>query len=111
MADNRGIHRKYTVTRTDGQDNPGMKHCACRYFVIDLDHDRHAKAALEAYAADCEGDRPQLAAELHEVLAYPFRIEYCHMDAPTKFEVFMRRDEIRQRDEELRQLKEEAPHG
>ena len=109
MADNRGIYRKYNITRTDGKDAPGMKHCGCRYFIIDLDHDPCAEAALNAYAIACEEEHPQLAADLREVLKYPagwLDIDYLRMNAPMKFEVLMQRDEIRRMDEELRQLKE-----
>ena len=114
MPDNRGIFRKFIVKRTDGQDAPGMKHCACRYFVLDLDHDPHANAALEAYTESCKEDRPQLAAELREVLRYPagwLDIDYLRMNAPTKFEVFMNRDEIRRMDEDLKKLQDSALPG
>ena len=71
MSDeNRGLYRKFDVRRTDGSSEPGGKHEHCRYFVLDLDHDPHAAAALEAYAWDCRNDYPFLAADLmDEVLA------------------------------------------
>lgn len=61
---NRGIYHKFTVTRTDGTSAPGGKHDACFYFVLDLDHDPHAKAALAAYAESCRADYPLLAKDL-----------------------------------------------
>jgi len=67
-ADVRGLHEKFIVTRTDGKSAPGEKHDGCRYFVLDLDHDPHAEAALAAYADACEADRPALAADLRSVL-------------------------------------------
>lgn len=52
----RGLYRKYDVRRTDGRDAPGEKHHGCRYFVLDLDHDPHARTAIRAYADSCEVD-------------------------------------------------------
>jgi len=60
----KGIYRKFTVTRTDGTDAPGRKHDGCRYFVLDLDHDRYAGPALQAYADACAEEYPVLAADL-----------------------------------------------
>lgn len=63
--DMRGLYRKFRVERTDGTDKePSGKHYRCRYFVLDLDHDKHAKAALCAYAKDCAAERPKLAEDL-----------------------------------------------
>jgi hypothetical protein len=59
-----GVFRKFDVRRVDGSDEPGGKHYGCRYFVLDMDHDAHAPAALRAYADSCAGTHPQLAAEL-----------------------------------------------
>lgn len=56
-----GLYNKFNVTRTDG---PGGKHDGCRYFVLDLNHDPFARAALIAYADACEGRCPELAADL-----------------------------------------------
>lgn len=58
------LYGKFVVQRTDGKDAPGEKHHDCRYFVLDVDHDPHAKAALEAYATSCEAEYPLLAADL-----------------------------------------------
>jgi hypothetical protein len=59
-----GMFLKFDVRRIDGSDGPGGKHYGCRYFVLDMDHDAHAPAALRAYADSCAGTHPQLAAEL-----------------------------------------------
>lgn len=60
----RGLHEKFTVTRNDGSSEPGGKHHGCEYFVLDLTHDKHAEAALRAYAASCSEEHPLLAADL-----------------------------------------------
>lgn len=60
-----GLYRKFEVYRTDRSDaGPGCKHWGCDYFVIDVTHDQHAKAALAAYADACEATHPQLAADM-----------------------------------------------
>jgi hypothetical protein len=60
----RGIYQKFIVKRTDGRDLPGEKHEKCQYFVLDITHDKHAPAALQAYADSCVKDYPQLSADL-----------------------------------------------
>jgi len=60
----RGFYDKFLVTRTDGQSAPGRKHHGCAYFVLDVDHDPHAVAALRAYADSCEADYPLLARDV-----------------------------------------------
>ena len=60
----RGLYDKFFVDRTDGSSAPGQKHAGCEYYVLDLDHDKHAIAALEAYAASCEAEYPLLAIDL-----------------------------------------------
>ena len=84
MPDNRGIYRKYNVTRTDGRDASGEKHHGCAYFVIDLDHDENAKVALKAYADSCRETRPLLAKHLDYLCSLEFgETEYsasCAMD-------------------------------
>lgn len=60
----RGLYGKFFVERTDGRSAPGQKHDGCEYFVLDLDHDKHAGPALEAYAASCDSEYPALAADL-----------------------------------------------
>jgi len=41
------------VARVDGASVLGGKHHNCEYFVLDLDHDPHAIAAIRAYADSC----------------------------------------------------------
>lgn len=59
-----GLHHKYDVRRVDGSDGPGGKHEDCEYFVLDLDHDQHAIAALRAYADSVETTHPLLASDM-----------------------------------------------
>ena len=59
-----GLYDKFTVFRNDGKSKPGGKHCGCEYFVLDLDHDPHAIAALFAYADSCSAEYPMLAQDL-----------------------------------------------
>lgn len=64
-----GLFNKFTVTRNDGKDAPGGSHEGCRYFVLDVTHDPHAKAALAAYADSCEPDGYKaLADDLRKLL-------------------------------------------
>lgn len=65
-AEEQGLFRKFDVRRVDGSDAPGGKHHGCEYFVLDLDHDTHAPAALRTYAQACNETHPQLSAELSE---------------------------------------------
>ncbi|HUU23765.1 MAG TPA: hypothetical protein VM389_14620 [Phycisphaerae bacterium] len=65
----KGLYGKYGIERRDGSSGPGGKHEGCRYFVLDLDHDAHAVAALAAYATSCEADYPLLADDLRALLA------------------------------------------
>jgi hypothetical protein len=57
----RGFYQKYHVTRIR---DPLGKHENCEYFVLDLKHDKFAKAALKAYIKACEKKYPSLAADL-----------------------------------------------
>ena len=61
-----GLYRKFDVTRRDGSSGAGGKHEHCEHFVLDVTHDKHAKAALTAYANACETEFPNLAADLRE---------------------------------------------
>ena len=70
----RGLYNKFTVTRTDGRDRRGDKHERCEYFVLDLDHDPHARAALLAYADSCRKEYPALSVDLFA--------KACNMDKP-----------------------------
>lgn len=56
----KGLYTKYRVERTDGSE----KHHECDYFVLDMNHDKYAKVAIEAYVKACEAEYPQLAADL-----------------------------------------------
>lgn len=62
----RGLYNKFRVERTDGKSAPGEKHHDCDYFVLDMDHDEHASAAIEAYVKSLEDaeEFPALAADL-----------------------------------------------
>lgn len=68
----RGLYEKFTVTRNDGTSEPGGKHEGCEYFVLDLTHDKHARAALMKYAESCHGEYPLLANDLWERIARGF---------------------------------------
>lgn len=61
-----GLYRKFDVRRTDGSDAPGGKHHGCEYFVLDVRHDKAAKAALTAYADAIEATHPDLARDMRE---------------------------------------------
>lgn len=65
-AEQQGVFRKFDVRRVDGSDRPGGKHEGCEYFVLDTNHDKHAAAALAAYADAVEATHPQLAADMRE---------------------------------------------
>lgn len=65
-AEQQGLFRKFEVRRVDGSDAPGGKHHGCLYFVLDIDHDPHARAALRAYADACATTHPELARDLLE---------------------------------------------
>jgi len=69
-----GLFQKFEVRQTDGSSEPGGKHEGCEYFVLDTDHDPHARAALSAYADACEFTHPLLARDLrlrHHLEALP----------------------------------------
>lgn len=68
---NRGLYHKFNIERTDGSSGPGGKHEHCEYFVLDLTHDKHAMAALAAYADSCGQEYPALAADLRRKLRHP----------------------------------------
>lgn len=63
----RGIYRKFEITRTDGSSGPGGKHQNCAYFVLDLEHDEFAIAALRAYAKACRKSHPLLADDIDRI--------------------------------------------
>jgi hypothetical protein len=60
----RGLYNKFHIQRVDGSHKPGGKHDGCEYFVLDLTHDKHAKAALLAYAESCKTEYPLLSHDL-----------------------------------------------
>jgi hypothetical protein len=66
-----GLFHKFEVTRTDGSSEPGGKHQDCAYFVLDVDHDPCAKAALAAYADAVEATHPLLAADMRTIYDLP----------------------------------------
>jgi hypothetical protein len=63
-AEQQGLFRKFDVERVDGSDEPGGKHHGCFNFVLDVDHDKHAPAAMRAYAASCRHEQPKLAQDI-----------------------------------------------
>ena len=62
----RGLYGKFFVIRTDGSSGPGGKHENCSYFVLDLNHDKFARAAIKAYADACREEYPKLSDDLYE---------------------------------------------
>jgi hypothetical protein len=62
----RGLYKKYNVSRVD---DPTGKHKDCEYFVLDLTHDKHARAALQRYTYCCELEYPELAKDLRKLSA------------------------------------------
>jgi hypothetical protein len=70
VNDSRGVYAKYRVERTDGRSAPGHKHANCSYFVLDLDHDEFAVAAVATYAKACAKKFPALAKDLKAWVAY-----------------------------------------
>jgi hypothetical protein len=63
-----GLYHKYEVRRTDGAGHAGA-HQDCRYFVLDLSHDPAARYAALDYARQIETTRPNLAADLRQLVA------------------------------------------
>lgn len=63
-----GLFAKYRVERTDGSFEPGQRHEGCFCFVLDIDHDPHARRALEAYALSCARQYPELSRDLYREL-------------------------------------------
>lgn len=62
----RGLYQKFRVERTDGTSVDGGKHDGCDYFVLDMDHDEHARAAIKGYVQSLEASNeyPILSADL-----------------------------------------------
>jgi hypothetical protein len=74
---NVGLYEKYSVKRTDGKSEPGQKHFFCKYYVLDLKHDKFARAALLAYADACKKEFPLLARDLYNI-ADEMLDDCCH---------------------------------
>ncbi len=64
----RGLYRKFSVKRLNDKKR---KHVGCSYFVLDLNHDPYAAAALRAYADACEAAFPALASDLRRNVRFP----------------------------------------
>lgn len=64
----RGLYAKFNVERLS---DPKGKHLSCDYFVLDMDHDKHALAAIAAYADSCALDYPDLARDLRRKYLSP----------------------------------------
>lgn len=63
-VEKRGIYGKYRVEKSDGSPvDPKAV-----YFTLRLDTDPHARAAVRAYAASCQAENPDLAADLINLL-------------------------------------------
>lgn len=60
------LYHKYNVIRADGRDLPGEKHHGCKYFVLDVSHDKHALVAVRAYADSIAMGNPIFAAILYD---------------------------------------------
>ncbi|WP_186215998.1 hypothetical protein [Burkholderia gladioli] len=58
------VHNEPAMPRGPCDCAPGGKHHGCEYFVLDLQHDVHAGAALAAYARSCSTTHPALSADL-----------------------------------------------
>lgn len=71
-AEQQGLFRKFDVRRTDGSDaTPMGKHYGCEYFVLDVNHDKNAPAALAAYADAVEATHAELARDMRERYELP----------------------------------------
>jgi len=87
-SEQQGLFNKFLVRRVDGQDQPGCKHYRCRYFVLDVDHDKWAASALGAYAIACREEAPKLAQDLAEKwgaqVPYYFGVDYAEQQEATE---------------------------
>lgn len=61
----RGLYQKYRVERIE--DHAG-KHNDCPFFVLDIKHDRFARAALITYACVCRAEYPALADDIEKLI-------------------------------------------
>lgn len=62
------ILRKFKVERL-APSSRGIDHTDCRYFVLDISHDPHARNAALAYADSCQSEYPNLAYDLRSIVA------------------------------------------
>lgn len=62
--DRNKLQQKFWVDRIDGRDTSGGDRVDSKYFVLDYIHDPYAIPALEAYAAACFKDLPNLSQEI-----------------------------------------------
>jgi hypothetical protein len=84
-----GVFNKFNVSRVDGTDCDGGKHESCSYFVLDIEHDKFAKAALRAYADACQPELPILAADMRTI--YGLTTTQPSMPASGEFGAFQAR--------------------
>lgn len=60
-----GLYGKFYVKRLG--DDVG-KHDACRYFVLDINHDPYAIACLRTYSWQCRETYPELSKDLMDIV-------------------------------------------
>lgn len=60
-----GLYNQYFVEK---MDDPTNKHRKCQYYVLDINHDKFAGAALRAYANACESEYPNLALDIRNLI-------------------------------------------
>lgn len=62
-----GLEQRFNVEKIE---DPEGKHASCRFFVLDLDHDKTARSALHYYAVTTENEA--LAQDLLDLLYNEF---------------------------------------
>lgn len=60
----KGIYGKYEIRKTDGTETDPK----AVYFVLRLDTDPWARAAIREYARACQGEQPELAVDIWKLL-------------------------------------------
>lgn len=88
----RGLYRKFAVKRRDGSSEMGGKHYRCNYFVLDLDHDPHAAAALAGYAVSCRDEYALLARDLQAIVDDKMPSDFTWHDAALQLGELLGRD-------------------
>jgi Rad3-related DNA helicase len=64
-----GLENRYRVEKLV---DPAGKHDRCKFFVLDPEHDVHARDALRQYAIACKHSNPKLAQDIDQWLKeYP----------------------------------------